>query len=90
MEIDTSAAAVQFKGHYPLYPIILTTKKLFGKENKSKVFPCSYGTTYWGKNIVFFYYADESGNQLSDKLSQKLNNFCFNYKLKNLQEGSAK
>ena len=90
MVINTNAASVQFKGHYPLYPIILTTKKLFCKERQLEVFPTSYGPTYWGKNIVFFYYMDENGNQMNEKLSQQLNNFCFNYKLKCFQKDATK
>lgn len=60
-----------------LYPFIITYRKWF-KIKKIKVYPTSNGVFYRGTtNLKFVYYCNEMGEELSNKLSEKLTNYSY-------------
>ena len=63
-------------GQEKLYPVLVTKSNWIFWEKKFKAYPTNYGPTYWGPNIVFFLYVDETGEQLSYNDSKQINNFC--------------
>lgn len=60
-----------------LIGLIITTKNMFGKTKTHKVFPTRIGRIQNDNGILFHYFCDELGKELSNEISYQLNNYCF-------------
>lgn len=63
-------------GTLKLYPVIITIKKWLRKPKTINCYPTNYGPTYWGPDVVFFYYIDDDGKRLSDDICEQINDWC--------------
>jgi hypothetical protein len=53
----------------------LTLKSFLGKTKVITAYPTNVGPTYGAKSILYFYYCDEVGKNLSDEFSRQINNY---------------
>ena len=75
IDIDKSGIAMCIEGYQPLFPAILTIRKLFGTKT-IKVYPTTIGPTYGKERVLFFCYVDETGKELPDEISRQINHVC--------------
>jgi hypothetical protein len=61
-------------GDRQLRGVILTVLGLFGKR-EIKAFPTNYGIPGTSGRMIFYYFCDEKGKELSTNVSQQINNF---------------
>lgn len=86
IEIQEDTKSIEFTsahGNRTLFPVILTVKTFFGKTKTINAHPLCYGPTYGSGTIIFYYYSDELGKELSDDISKQINNFILGQELKN-------
>lgn len=58
-----------------LSPVKLFLKSFWGIYSTMLAYPTNYGPTYGSGSVIYFYFCDENGNELSDKISKQINNF---------------
>lgn len=75
IKINPESNLMTIGGDRQLRGVILTVKKMFGKTKEIKAFPTSYGLPGKSGRILFYYFCDEKGNELSLNVSQQINNF---------------
>ena len=76
-------------GDKQLRGVIITTKSWLGKTKEIKAFPTSYGLPGKSGRMLFYYFCDEKGKELSMDISQQINNYLLNQRLM-IEENSIK
>ena len=74
IKINPESNLMTIGGDRQLRGVILTVLGLFGKR-EIKAFPTNYGIPGTTGKMIFYYFCDEKGKELSMNVSQQINNF---------------
>ena len=75
IELNNNSRKLKFNDKVKLSAVILTVKKWYGREIKINAYPSNYGPTYGGNSILYFYFYNDLGEELSDNFSKQINNW---------------
>ena len=81
IKINPESNVMTIGGDRQLKGVILTIVGLFGKR-EMKAFPTNYGLPGISGRILFYYFCDEKGKELSMNVSQQINNFLLTQEIK--------